>query len=305
MYTLKTFQEKINKKYPDENLQVIEFNGVCYPGTIKCLDCGTLYTLKSARNFIIDSKNILCKKCQGTKKITKEVKNKIEYILKKSELKVIRPFTLISENMIFQCPQCGEEFSRKPQIFLKTQKCPYCESRSKLKPLSVFKQDLQSRYGNEYQILGKYINAQTPTLFEHTPCGFKWPVRPNDILQKAPCPRCKKYSRGEKEIEFFLKQNNIDYIWQKRFNDLPGLSYDFYLKKYRVLIEFQGEQHYKPIKHFGGKEKFIYQQQNDKKKREYARNNGYTLLEIKYTDINDVQKILSDFIAQRLNVQAD
>lgn len=304
MYTKEEFQNKINEKYPDESLEVISFRGVYYPGAIKCLQCGEVYQLSESRNFIIKQKKILCKKCNGTKNVTKEVKHKIDYILKNTKLEVITPFHRINEDMEFKCDKCHEIFKRKPQIFLKTQKCPYCESRSKLKPRSVYLKDLSEKYGDEYQLLGEYINAQTPTLFEHTPCGFKWKCRPNDILCKAPCPRCHS-SKGEMKIENFLKKNNFQYETQKRFNDLKGLSYDFYLIELNTLIEFQGEQHYMPIKHFGGEEKFQYQIKNDQKKKQYAKDNNYTLLKIKYTDINDIEDILSNFIAQRLNVQSE
>lgn len=304
MYTKESFQKKIDEKYPQEKLEVTLFNGVGRPGVIKCLQCGEIYSLQNARNFIINGKKIVCKNCQGTKAVVKEVKHKIDNILEKCSLEVIIPFRRIGEDMEFRCHKCHQSFKRKPRIFLQTQKCPYCESRSKLKPKDVFLQDLLEKYDNEYVLLGEYKNAQTPTLFEHTPCGFKWNVRPNDILCKAPCPRCHS-SKGEKQIEKYLKQGGINYEPQKRFDDLPGLSYDFYLVDMNILIEFQGEQHYMPIPHFGGEEKFQYQLKNDQKKREYAKDHQYTLLEIKYTDIKNIDIILSDFIAQRLNIQSE
>lgn len=148
----------------------------------------------------------LNEKDNGVKEITKEVKHKIDYILKNNKnLEVIIPFRKIAEDMKFKCNKCGETFRRKPQIFLKTQKCPYCESRSKLKPRSVFLKDLSEKYGNEYKLLGEYINAQTPTLFEHTPCGFKWKCKPNDILYKASCPRCHS-SRRKRKVQNLNKQ---------------------------------------------------------------------------------------------------
>lgn len=304
MYTKDEFQNKINNKFPNEKLELTIFNGVCKPGTVRCLICNTEYTLKSAGNFLAENKKTVCKKCYGTKAVTNEVCHKVEYVLKNCDLEVITPFHLISEDMKFKCNVCGELFIRKPRVFLKTQKCPYCQNRTKLKPLSVFLNDLENKYGNEYKLLGEYKTAQTPTLFEHTPCGFKWMCRPNDVLRKGPCPRCNS-SRGERKIERFLIKNQINYESQKRFTDLKGLSYDFYLKDYNILIEFQGEQHYMPIRHFGGEEKFQYQLKNDKKKREYAKNNQYTLLEIRYDEINKIEDIISAFIAQRLNIQAD
>ena len=46
---------------------------------------------------------------------------------------------------------------------------------------------------------------------------------------------------------------------QKRFKDCKDkrqLPFDFYLPSYNVCIEYQGEQHYRPIDHFGAEVKF-------------------------------------------------
>ncbi|MCI7633433.1 MAG: hypothetical protein MSS80_05280, partial [Mollicutes bacterium] len=49
------------------------------------------------------------------------------------------------------------------------------------------------------------------------------------------------------------------------------------------LIEYNGEQHYKPVKIFGGTEKFIKQQNRDILLREFVlKNPNYKLLEIDY-----------------------
>ena len=51
------------------------------------------------------------------------------------------------------------------------------------------------------------------------------------------------------------------------------LSYDFLVYKNNVplmFIECQGEQHYRPIKKFGGSEQLIIQKIHDKLKRNYA-----------------------------------
>lgn len=104
-------------------------------------------------------------------------------------------------------------------------------------------------------------------------------------------------STGEYNINTYLSTNNISYQSQKKFNGLVGvggnpLSYDFYLPDYNLLIEAQGRQHKQPVIIFGGEEKFQIQQEHDKRKREYAENNGYKLLEIWYYDYNNVDKIL-------------
>lgn len=49
-----------------------------------------------------------------------------------------------------------------------------------------------------------------------------------------------------------------------------------------ILIEYQGQQHYKPVEYFGGIEQFKIQQQHDQIKRQWAKDNNYREIEIKY-----------------------
>ena len=60
-----------------------------------------------------------------------------------------------------------------------------------------------------------------------------------------------------------------------------------------MLIEFQGKQHYKPVSAYGGEEQFKVQQEHDKRKRQYAKDNNINLLEIAYWDFNNIEEILS------------
>lgn len=130
------------------------------------------------------------------------------------------------------------------------------------------------------------------------------------------CPECSK-SKGEKicknhfvhnqmiEISnndysnLKYKNNYVYFIPQKEFDGLLGLgggllSYDFYIPKYNILVEFQGVQHEKYVKGFHkSKYEFRKQQEHDRRKREYAENNNIRLLEIWYKDINKIEQILT------------
>ena len=92
-------------------------------------------------------------------------------------------------------------------------------------------------------------------------------------------------------------KKNIDFELHKTYADLKGvndglLSYDFYLPKYNLLIEAQGQQHEHPIDYFGGDEPFKIQQEHDRRKRNYAKEYNIELLEIWYYDIDNIEKIL-------------
>lgn len=49
----------------------------------------------------------------------------------------------------------------------------------------------------------------------------------------------------------FLKDLNINYEYQKRFEWSDNKIYDFYLKDFKCIIELHGAQHYKQIDFFG------------------------------------------------------
>ena len=129
-------------------------------------------------------------------------------------------------------------------------------------------------------------------------CGEEIIVRSSALLHgyTKSCG-CMK-SHGEYYISTYLLSNSINFEKQKKFSDLLGvgggnLSYDFYLPNHNMLIECQGEQHERPIEYFGGEEQFAIQQEHDRRKREYAVNNGYKLLEIWYYDYDKIEEILN------------
>lgn len=100
-------------------------------------------------------------------------------------------------------------------------------------------------------------------------------------------------SKGELLITQMLIENNIDFKTQYSFSDLKGkslpLRFDFAIFKNEqlyCLIEFQGEQHEKPITFFGGDETFQMMREYDNKKEEYCRTNEIKLIKIYYQDID-------------------
>ena len=68
-------------------------------------------------------------------------------------------------------------------------------------------------------------------------------------------------------------------------NTFPWLDkqhLDFYLPEYNIAIECQGEQHFKPIKHFGGDEELKLVSIRDKRKRKLC--NKHNIKIVYYTN---------------------
>ena len=78
------------------------------------------------------------------------------------------------------------------------------------------------------------------------------------------------------------------------------LSFDYYLPDYNLLIEYQGIQHEKPV-NFGfgndyAKDKFIKQQEHDKRKSNFALKHNYLLLNIWHYDFENINTIIFDYL---------
>lgn len=126
-------------------------------------------------------------------------------------------------------------------------------------------------------------------------------------LETAELSTIEKKSKGEEKIEQYLKDNNIEYIPQKKFIDLVSdkdklLPYDFYLVNRNIIIEFDGKQHDEYIPYFHkSKKAFEELVKRDKLKNKYATDNGIKLIRIKEHDYDNIEDILN----KELNIGSD
>lgn len=109
---------------------------------------------------------------------------------------------------------------------------------------------------------------------------------------------CLNKSKGEMFIEDLLKENNVNYVSQKRFekcrNKKP-LPFDFYLPDNNICIEFDGSQHYKPVEYWGGEKRFNDLKENEQIKNKYCKDNNINLIRIPYTMAkDDIYKTIID-----------
>ena len=143
----------------------------------------------------------------------------------------------------------------------------------------------------DYQGNNKKITIICPTHgdFEQTP---------HMHLQGRGCPKCTlknqtklyeklKESFPNKEILFEVGKEKISWLSLQRF--------DIYFPKYNIAVEYNGIQHYIPVKHFGGELKFQIQLKYDKLKRKKCKENNCNLFEVKYDYTEeDYQKLVEN-----------
>lgn len=108
-------------------------------------------------------------------------------------------------------------------------------------------------------------------------------------------------STGERLVSEWLKEHNIKYKFQLIYDDLKDvnvLRYDFGIygdnNKIIKIVEFDGEQHFQEPGSFYNPDGLV--QKHDKMKNEYAAKHNIPLLRIPYTEVLNMDKLLTDFL---------
>jgi hypothetical protein len=191
-------------------------------------------------------------------------------------------------------------FFIKPNLHIsQKQGCRRC-GFFKVKNLNEFISESNTIHDGKYKYSNaKYINSHTKI---EVICDLHGPflIRPNDHISGQGCNLCKS-SKGEEKIINFLNKNNISFYYQKRFDNCRSSSnrhlvFDFFLEKYNICIEYDGEQHFIPIEYFGGEKSLQSQIEKDNIKNNFCRINNINLLRIPYINYKEIEKILSNLI---------
>lgn len=167
--------------------------------------------------------------------------------------------------------------------------------------LDTFLQKLAETSQNIEYVDG-FINASEHVNVRCKICDHLWSPVAKSLLCGYGCPVCCQ-SHGEKKIDKYLHEHDIDHIHQKIFDGLIGvgggnLSYDFYFPLLNTLLEYQGEYHDGTVPN-QTEEEFSKQQEHDRRKREYSQNHSIQLLEIWYQNFDNIDAILDDFFTQQ------
>lgn len=249
MYTREKFIEKAKtyhkNKYDYSKVKYIDYDTkVC----IICPEHGEFW--QTPHNHLRSG----CYYCSKNKKLTTEEfisharkihgdkydYSKVEYKNAKTKIRIV-------------CPIHGE-FWQTPDKHLHGKGCDKCGGTATL-TAEEFIMRAQNIHGEDYDYsLVKYVNSRTKILIKCCACSELFLQEPASHLNGSGCPHCKE-SKLEKSVEKILKEKNIIYEKQKKFEWLKNngdLKLDFYLSDYNIAIECQGIQHYKPVD-FGNK----------------------------------------------------
>ena len=123
----------------------------------------------------------------------------------------------------------------------------------------------------------------------------------NHVNSMSGCPKCKS-SKGENKIHMFLKNKNIEFNSQYKFDNCINpktgwkLRFDFYIPSNNMCIEFDGAQHYKSVEFFGGQKAYDERVILDRIKTKYCEDNNIKLIRIPYSKLKNINETLINII---------
>lgn len=219
-----------------------------------------------------------------------------------------------TNNLKIICGSCGKTFTTSlSSIINDNGACVECGIKkssglNKLTPREVEKR-INSVNNNVLLNPEEYISNSTPNLkIKCGDCGevYITTLANYEYNQKIRCDSCsQRISVPERRVMTLLDKYNIEYIYNHKFDDcknIKPLPFDFYLPQYGLIIETDGEHHFRPI---WGDKHFSQTKQNDSTKNEYCKTHNIELIRIPYWDFDNIEDILiekldiSTFITSR------
>ena len=154
----------------------------------------------------------------------------------------------------------------------------------------------------ETDAMDEYINYTTPIDFYCNVHDCYFSSAPVDILDRVSCCPKSFVTYKEESMCSLIEDWGYKITRQKKFEgckDKRYLPFDCYLDDYNTCIEYDGEQHFKPVK-FGTQsyedavKKHEYIKKHDEMKNAFCKDNSINLIRIPYYEFEDLEYYLFD-----------
>lgn len=138
--------------------------------------------------------------------------------------------------------------------------------------------EIQKKYNKQQRKIWNIVENEVRRKFGHKKVGESWTSE--TILYYI--------------IETIFPNTTILRHYRPDF--LEGLELDIYIKELNLGIEYQGIQHFQPIKHWGGPEAFLRQRERDEKKKIICEQLNIKLVYFKYDE-----GLSNKFVSERIS----
>lgn len=288
-----------------------------YPVT--CDICGEVfYSSNNSLNRSLNTNLHTCKNCKTTKSVKTRTTLNLDSLWDKLEkscndkgYKLItskKEYSSCKDQIYYECPKHGEQHGSYTNL-THGHGCIECKREYTAKITRNTSEKIFKVIGsiNNNILLNpdEYVNSGTKNLKVLCGCCGKNIFTVSFGSYKHGTNRCEfctaSMSKGEFRIYNYLRDNNIEFEQEKTFvgcRDKGLLFFDFYLPKYNMCIEFDGEQHFNnnydiTMKMDDPNYSFNNRIKHDQMKDDYCKKNNIKMLRITYKQEKYIDEILN------------
>lgn len=278
--------------------QITEYVNSTTPVTIICKACGQPFPQTPKLHLLGHG----CVHCANNKPLTTD-----EFIRRAKEVWGDRytygktVYTTNKAKVIVTCPKHGD-FKAIAYDFLQGHGCYDCGVDTVTMKRRTSQEDFIAKckavHGDKYDYSQTVYQGKRKRVTVICPDHGPFEVMPQDHINKGNgCPICQT-SKGETAIHVWLDAHGIKHEWHKPIHTPMAIGKrkkfvaDFYIASVNLIIEYNGEQHYKAKKEWGGEKQLQWQQARDAALRRYCEEKKIRLLVIPYTDFDRIEEIL-------------
>ncbi len=183
---------KFKRLYPNSDITIISYKGICAGTTIKCNKCGEIEEIKNLESLFNGRKDYFCNNCE---KESDKIYNHMLEELDKGFVKLIE-WNGVNNKSKFQCNRCGCIFDKKVSSSFSGKICPNCFKVYNKFSFDEANQWLEEKTNGEYTLL-QYKGDNDKSLIKHNKCGFCYSTRLTDFEKTKGCPKC--YRKNKKK----------------------------------------------------------------------------------------------------------
>ena len=245
--------------------------------------------------------------CIPSKKMCSENKNCIKCINKSfasvdysknwSNKNIVSPFEILKNShkkYLFECPKCKHTFEQQLSHITRGNTCNYCGNRIMCQQskncIICFNKSFASieksscwSIKNKKNPIEVFKSSAEKFWFNCDKCGNEFDSKVSHITDGSWCPKC-RYKTEEKFNKILIKkypslksQYKVD--WCKNIKHLP---FDFVIEDKKIIIEQDGEQHWKQVAKWKTPD---HNRNRDLYKMKCANENGFSIIRILQDDV--------------------
>ena len=229
-YKKEDFIKKLNIIYPENKIEILEWNGYTKSIIFFCDICNSKHRAADARQLL--SNKTYCKN-NSLNNIRWDVENYNERLNKLFSKNIeILEYSGLSNKIIYKCPTCGKLKSCTPARLLlsKHSLCDECDGIEK----NIIEKNIKAKFNssNDFELL-TWRGAKNKLTEKCLKCGYIYDRYPINVLECFnSCPNCNSGADKQK-IDFNEIQKRIDNSFGE--NQYKLLDYKGQLNKHNKI----------------------------------------------------------------------